>query len=312
MSRAAPSPAAARTPGAAARANPLAVLWRFSRPHTVIGTALSVIGLYAIAAAQLDRAPPAWDLLATLVAGLMVNIAIVGINQITDVEIDRVNKPFLPIAAGELSLRAAGVIVATCTVVPLAMAVTQGAWETAAVAAGLAIGAVYSLPPFRLKRYPVAASLCISGVRSVVVNLGVYWHFAGQIDPPVVALCLFVLPFSLAIAILKDVPDIEGDRRYSIRTFTVRLGPERVFRAGLAALLIAYAGMVLVAPLLLVDYANPLVLAGGHVLAAALLLHWARTANPRYHTKFTRFYMRVWMLFFLEYLLVPIACLANG
>ena len=116
------------------------------------------------------------------------------------------------------------------------------------MAAGLAVGALYSLPPFRLKRFPVAASLCISGVRSVVVNLGVYWHFAGQIDPPVIALCLFVLPFSLAIAILKDVPDIEGDRRYSIRTFTVRLGPERVFRAGLAALLIAYAGMIVVAP----------------------------------------------------------------
>ena len=157
----------------------------------------------------------------------------------------------------------------------------------------------------------MAASLCISGVRSVVVNLGVYWHFAGQIDPPVIALCLFVLPFSLAIAILKDVPDIEGDRRYSIRTFTVRLGPERVFRAGLAALLIAYAGMIVVAPPLLVDYANPVVLAVGHALAAMLLLYWARTANPRYHTKFTRFYMRVWALFFLEYLLVPAACLAN-
>ena len=142
------------------------------------------------------------------------------------------------------------------------------------MAAGLAVGAVYSLPPFRLKRYPVAASLCISGVRSVVVNLGVYWHFAGQIDPPVIALCLFVLPFSLAIAILKDVPDIEGDRRYSIRTFTVRFGPERVFRAGLAALLIAYAGMIVVAPPLLGDYANPVVLAVGHARrrdAAAVL-----------------------------------------
>ena len=42
-----------------------------------------------------------------------------------------------------------------------------------------------------------------------------------------------------------------------------------------------------------------------------LLLYWARTANPRYHTKFTRFYMRVWALFFFEYLLVPAACLAN-
>src|SRR3954470_9056705 len=144
------------------------------------------------------------------------------------------------------------------------MAVTQGTLETVAVATGLAVGALYSLRPFRLKRFPVAASLCISGVRSVAVNLGVYWHFAGRIDSPVWALCLFVLPFSLAIAVLKDVPDIEGDRRYSIRTFTVRLGPERVFQIGMTALVLAYAGMIVVAPPLLADEANPVVLALGH------------------------------------------------
>jgi homogentisate phytyltransferase/homogentisate geranylgeranyltransferase len=125
------------------------------------------------------------------------------------------------------------------------------------------------------------------------------------------ALCAFVLPFSLAIAVLKDVPDIEGDRRYSIRTFTVRLGPERVFQIGMAALLVAYAGMIVVAPPLLSDHANPVVLALGHALAVAVLLYWARSANPRYNTKFTRFYMRVWALFFAEYLLVPIACLMS-
>jgi homogentisate phytyltransferase/homogentisate geranylgeranyltransferase len=293
-----------------ARANPVLVLWRFSRPHTIIGTALSITGLYVIAAAT-RSAPGLGDLAATLVAGFAVNIAIVGVNQITDVEIDRVNKPFLPIAAGDLSLGAAKVIVAVCCVLPLAMGLTQGWVETVAVAAGLAVGAVYSLPPFRFKRFPVVASLCISGVRSVVVNLGVYWHFAGAIDTVVWALCLFVLPFSLAIAILKDVPDLEGDRRFAIRTFTVRLGPEPVFRLGMAALLTAYGGMILIAPPLLRDEANPFMLAGGHAAAVVLLLWWARTANPRYHTEFTRFYMRVWALFFLEYILVPMACLAT-
>ena len=299
------------TAAVSATANPVVVLWRFARPHTIIGTALSVLGLYAIAAAQPGAAPGLPDLLATMVAALTVNIAIVGVNQITDVEIDRVNKPFLPIAAGDLSLGGAKAIVVVCSIVPLAMGLTQGWVETVAVAAALAVGAVYSLPPFRLKRFPVAASLCISGVRSVVVNLGVYWHFAGQIDPAVWALCLFVLPFSLAIAILKDVPDIEGDRQYAIRTFTVRLGPEPVFRLGMAALLTAYAGMILIAPFVLRDSVNPYVLAGGHAAAVVLLLWWAKSANPRYHTKFTRFYMRVWMLFFLEYILVPAACLAT-
>jgi homogentisate phytyltransferase/homogentisate geranylgeranyltransferase len=293
------------------RSNPALVLWRFGRPHTLIGTTLSIVGLYLIAAAENDAAGGVGDLLATLIAGLTVNIAIVGVNQLTDVEIDRINKPFLPIAAGELSPAAARVIVAACTVIPLAMALTQGAIETGAVAAGLAVGALYSLPPFRLKRFPVAASLCITGVRSLVVNLGVYWHFAGDISPPVWALCLFVLPFSFAIAVLKDVPDLEGDRQFSIHTFTVRLGAQRVFGIGLAALALAYGGMIVLGPWLLAGYAQPVVLVGGHLAAAALLWYWARQADPRDRAGFTRFYMRVWALFFLEYALVPLACLTT-
>jgi homogentisate phytyltransferase / homogentisate geranylgeranyltransferase len=261
----------------------------------------------------LDRRPGhgtgAPDLLATLVAGLAVNVAIVGVNQITDVEIDRVNKPYLPIAAGDLTVNQAKAIVLATTVLPLAMALTQGAVETLAVGAGLAVGALYSLPPARLKRFPVAASLCITGVRSLAVNLGVYAHFAHSISPPVWALCLFVLPFSFAIAVLKDVPDLEGDRAYSIRTFTVRMGPERVFHIGLAALVLAYAGMILAGPPLLGDTVQPVVLVVGHLGAVALLAAWARLAHPGDREAFTRFYMRVWVLFFLEYLLVPLACL---
>jgi homogentisate phytyltransferase/homogentisate geranylgeranyltransferase len=284
------------------------VLWRFARPHTIVGTTLSILGLYGIAAAE-DHGTGAGDLLATLIAGLAVNVAIVGVNQITDVEIDRVNKPYLPIAAGDLTSQHAKTIVIACTVLPLAMALTQGAAETIAVAAALAVGALYSLPPARLKRFPVAASLCITGVRSLAVNLGVYAHFAHGIAPPVWALCLFVLPFSFAIAVLKDVPDLEGDRAYSIRTFTVRLGPGRVFHIGLGALALAYAGMILAGPPLLGDHVQPAVLVGGHLAAAALLVRWARLAHPGDHAAFTRFYMRVWVLFFLEYLLVPLACL---
>ena len=117
-----------------------------------------------------------------------------------------------------------------------------------------------------------------------------YWHFAGDIDPPVWALCLFVLPFSFAIAVLKDVPDIEGDRRYSIRTFTVRLGA----RAGVPASawrrsLIAYAGMIVVAPLAAARTTrNPVVLAVGHVAAAALLLVLGEDARIRATTPNSR------------------------
>jgi len=293
----------------------LGVLWRFSRPHTLIGTFVSATGLYLIAVHELPGAGLD-HLLWVIVAGSGVNLAIVGINQITDVEIDRVNKPHLPIAAGELTREAAWRIVAVAAALPLVLGLTQGALETGAVAAALAVGAAYSLPPVRLKRFPIAAALCISGVRSTVVNLGMYGHFslafggALTIAPSVWALTAFVLPFSFAIAVLKDVPDMEGDRRYRIATFTVRLGPRRAARLGLAALAIAYLGMAVLGPLLVSD-AQPAVLAGGHVAALVLLLTWARRADPADPAAFTGFYMRVWALFFLEYALVPAAVVAG-
>ena len=291
----------------------LAVLWRFSRPHTLIGTFVSATALYLIAVSELPGSGLD-HLFWVLVAGTGVNIAIVGINQLTDIEIDRVNKPHLPLASGELSPPAAWRIVTVAAVLPVVLGLTQGLLETAAVVAALAVGAAYSLPPVRLKRYPLAAALCISGVRSAVVNLGMYGHFALAfggaltIPPSVWALTAFVLPFSFAIAVLKDVPDMEGDRRYRIATFTVRLGPRRAARLGLGALVLAYVGMIVLGPVL-VDDAQPVVLAGSHVLVLVTLLTLARRADPADPAAFTVFYMRVWALFFLEYALVAAAVL---
>jgi homogentisate phytyltransferase/homogentisate geranylgeranyltransferase len=296
------------------RSSALGVLWRFSRPHTLIGTFVSATGLYLIAVHELPGSGLD-QLLWVMVAGTGVNIAIVGVNQLTDIEIDRINKPHLPLAAGDLSVEAAWRIVAVAAVVPVVLGLTQGALETAAVTGALVVGCAYSLPPVRLKRWPLAAALCISGVRSAIVNLGMYGHFslvfggALTIAPSVWALTAFVLPFSFAIAVLKDVPDIRGDRRYRIATFTVRLGPERAARLGLGALMLAYVGMVVLGPLLVSD-AQPVVLAGGHAVALALLLVWARRADPADPAAFTAFYMRVWALFFAEYALVAAAVLA--
>jgi homogentisate phytyltransferase / homogentisate geranylgeranyltransferase len=283
-------------------------LWRFSRPHTIVGTALSVLGIYVIAAHELG-APPAYDLACTLLAALSVNVFIVGVNQLADVEIDRINKPALPLASGEMTMGQGRAIVAAAGTLPVLLALTQGWVELAAVTAALAIGAAYSMPPLRLKRFPALAAASISLVRALVVNLGVYVHFSGgAVAPAVWALTLFVLPFAFAIAVLKDVPDAEGDRRFAIRTFTVRLGGRAAFRMGMAALVVAYVGMAALG----FEGADRAVLAVTHVAALALLLAWAARTDPADPPGFTRFYMRVWMLFFAEYLIVPAAVLAGG
>jgi homogentisate phytyltransferase/homogentisate geranylgeranyltransferase len=294
-----------------ARPSPFGVLWRFARPHTIVGTALSVIGLYAIAASELPGpAPGLADLWWTLVAALAVNVFIVGLNQLEDVEIDRVNKPFLPLAAGELSPARGRAIVAIAGLVPVVLALTQGPVELAGVVVALLVGVAYSSPPLRLKRFPAVAAMSISGVRAVVVNLVVFLHFSGdEVVAPVWALTLFVLPFAFAIAVLKDVPDAEGDRRFEIATFTLRLGAPRAVGIAMGALSAAYLAMAVAGPFAL-DGADPGVLSATHVAALALLWHWRGQADLGDREAYTRFYLRVWKLFFLEYVIVPLACAA--
>ena len=296
----------------------LMTLWHFSRPHTLVGTEVSVLGIYVIAVAELPGVAlgaGAGDLVLTLIAAAAVNVYIVGLNQCEDVEIDRINKPWLAIPAGELTVHAARRIVATAGALPLALAITQGWVEVAAVAAAMAVGTAYSSPPLRLKRFPAAAAASISLVRAVVVNVGVYQHFAqslggrpelSALPGPIVALTLFVLPFSFAIAVLKDVPDLEGDRLFSIRTFTVRLGRRPAFAIGMAALTAGYLGMAVLGPIALPE-AQPWLLTGGHLLALALLWRWALATDIADPRRFARFYMHVWALFFAEYALLPAA-----
>jgi homogentisate phytyltransferase / homogentisate geranylgeranyltransferase len=297
-------------------------LWRFSRPHTLVGTTASILGIYVIAAAELPGVglgDGIADLGLTLLAGAAVNVYIVGLNQCEDLEIDRINKPWLPIPSGRLDLRVAWLLAIGCGVLAAGLAFTQGWVEVAAVAAALAIGTAYSCWPLRLKRFPAAAAASISLVRACVVNLGVYLHFASSLGGrdglsplpgPIVALTLFVLPFSFAIAVLKDVPDAEGDRRFRIATFTVRLGPRAAFRIGMAALTVGYLGMALLGPLTL-ESASPWVLALGHLACLAVLWRLALRVDPADAASFGGFYMRVWALFFLEYMLMPVAVVAG-
>ena len=97
---------------------------------------------------------------------------------------------------------------------------------------------------------------------------------------------------------------------FGIATFTVRLGPRRALGIGLAALTAGYLGMAVLGPLT-VPEAQPWVLVAGHLAALAALWGWALAGDLDDQQGLTRFYMRVWLLFFLEYALMPAAVLAG-
>ena len=80
-----------------------ATLVRFSRLHTVIATSVQVVCLYLIAGGA--AVASVGGLFVAWLACLLANLYVVGLNQLTDVAIDRVNKPALPLARGDLSPR---------------------------------------------------------------------------------------------------------------------------------------------------------------------------------------------------------------
>ncbi|HLO51988.1 MAG TPA: homogentisate phytyltransferase, partial [Kamptonema sp.] len=146
--------------------------WKFSRPHTIIGTTLSVLALYLIALAESPTGFSTFQLIFVLgawIACIGGNIYIVGLNQLEDVEIDKINKPHLPLAAGEFSQKQAQIIVAIAGAIALVSALLQGPFLLGTVGISLAIGTAYSLPPIRLKRFPFWAAVCIFSVRGAIV-----------------------------------------------------------------------------------------------------------------------------------------------
>ncbi|WP_293074757.1 homogentisate phytyltransferase [Moorena sp. SIO3H5] len=294
-------------------------LWKFSRPHTIIGTSLSIFALYVIAV-SMTNSGWTWQgfgqLLGAWIACLCGNVYIVGLNQLHDVEIDRINKPHLPVAAGEFSLQLGQGIVAVTGILALLLAWLLGPWLLLMVSISLAIGTSYSLPPIRLKRFPFWAALCIFSVRGAIVNVGLFLHFSwalqqAQVMMPtaaVWALTWFILVFSVAIAIFKDVPDIDGDKRFNITTFTIRLGKLAVFNIARGVITACYLAMVL-ASVLLLGSVNILFLVGTHLVALAVM--WWRSYQVDLEDKnaIASFYQFIWKLFFLEYLIFPAACL---
>ncbi|GAB5036417.1 tocopherol phytyltransferase [Nannochloropsis oceanica] len=320
----------------------LLVLWKFTRPHTFIGTALCVPTLHLFAApagltlSQILTPRLLGSILWALLPAGLINVYITGLNQITDVSIDKINKPSLPLASGQLAPLLATLTVGLSLLLGLGLGLLRGSpFFSPSLLLTLflsaALGTAYSLPPLRLKRFPLLAALSIIAVRGTIINLGFYTHalavafppslpsplpststttlpvlsslrtILGPILPslppflsslraamqPILSALSSLLPslpsflapdlkiglasaffmvFGMVIALMKDVPDIEGDRQNRIYSFSVRQGATRVF--GLA-LRITQILLVLTGGICVLAAVNAALVAGGGAAEAA-------------------------------------------
>lgn len=291
---------------------------RFSRPHTILATTIQVVTMFILASGlSVGTARAVVALLLAFGASLSLNIYIVGLNQITDVEIDRLNKPYLPLASGEYTLRRGWVLVVVTALISLTLALLRPPYLTLTVGTGFLIGSIYSLPPLRLKAHALWAAVSIAFVRGVVTTIGLYLYFRHALDLAVnlsllvSTAAIFFFGFGLVIALYKDIPDLEGDRRYTVRTFTVQLGPRRVFVLGRWLLTAFY-----LFPLayFLAQWPQPAALFGlvAHLLVIAIFWYASRGIDPAVQSQMARFYLALWGVFYVEYGVLAVYRMLGG
>jgi homogentisate solanesyltransferase len=201
-------------------------IYKFTRPHTIRGTILASIA--GTTRALIDT-PGAisnanWSFMLPrailgMTALLLGNAFIVGINQIYDKDIDILNKPFLPVASGEMSKRFAWVVVVFSGLVgPCLVHQYFPPLLFKLYTLGIVLGGIYSVPPIRTKQNPFLAGLTIATVRGFLLNFGVYYAVKDAIgapfawSPKVAFIARFMTIFATVIAVTKDLPDIEGDK----------------------------------------------------------------------------------------------------
>ena len=247
-------------------------------------------------------------------AAVLMNVAIVGINQVYDKKLDRVNKPYLPMASGAFSSDMALSVIAVSTTASFMIGVWSGSsalmW---ALVISLLLGIVYSVdaPGLRWKKSPLLAATCVLFVRAVIVQLGFFAHSLGReltdFNFPINLWCAigFMTVYGIVIALFKDLPDMEGDMKQNVRTLSVRLGPSFVFNLCLALLSIAYGTAVFMSVVHAPTTISRVVGAVHSVVIVTLLAASRRVDVSSSDSLYDFYICFIWNAFYLEYFLLP-------
>jgi 4-hydroxybenzoate polyprenyltransferase len=211
-------------------------LWlELSRPFTLVAPALGVASgaITAAGAAPPDTWTPSlvqFTITGALMA-MVLNAANNALNQIYDLEIDRINKPQRPLTSGRMSIGEAWVFtwITYAAALVLAWFVAPGGRRECfwIVVIATIFTFIYSCPPLRTKQRGIWANVTIAIPRGVLLKVA-GWSCVKTIwgvEPWFIG-AIFGL-FLLGASTTKDFADMEGDAKGGCRTLPILYGVRR-------------------------------------------------------------------------------------
>ncbi|KAL8209434.1 hypothetical protein R6Q57_006166 [Mikania cordata] len=294
------------------------VLYRFIRPYAAVGTVLSVLSMSLLTVQKLSDFSPLFflKLMQALVGGMFMQMYVCGFNQICDIELDKVNKPSLPLAAGELSMTTAIIVSSLSAIMSLSTAWIVGSpplfWG---FVGWFVVGTAYSanvLPLLRWKRFPFTAAFYMLIARALVVPIGYFLHMQNFVNGastllsrPILFAVGMLSAFSVSTIFFKDIPDIEGDRMHGIKSLAIKLGEKRMYWICIWILEIAYVAAAFVGATSPVTWSKYVTIIS-HLVMGTVLWIRAKSVDLKNMDAVQSMYMFLWQLFYAEYGLISL------
>jgi len=152
------------------------------------------------------------------------------VNQIQDIESDRINGKLFILPQGLISIPFAWTIAVLCTAAGLAVAYAQSMWMFAVFLSGAVMGIFYNLPPAVLK------NRAVGGVTANIIGHGIITYLVGWLaakSGQTVTWELFSVGLLSSLAagfangavfLASTIPDAPGDSQAGKKTFCVAYG----------------------------------------------------------------------------------------
>ena len=182
-----------------------------------IGNAI-VIGFAAITGYVVSGGTNPWTALALALSATLIGCYGNVINDILDVEIDRINKPWRPLPSGRISMASAktGAILLLVTGIIVSLFLPP-ACPLMAVAASILLY-IYS---WRVKKTGFLGNALIALLSLMVV---IYGGLAAPSPLRSLVPAIYAYLIILGREVYKGIEDVEGDKKHGVKTIAVSLG----------------------------------------------------------------------------------------
>lgn len=192
----------------------LIALFKLSRPINVLIGALSVL-IAATLSVNFQFSPA---VIFAMISSAFITAAANIINDIFDIEIDRINRPQRALVSGEISIKSATISYHIFNILGVAIAFFAG--KILFIIAILAVLLLYFYSRF-FKRTILLGNIVVSFITGLAFIYG-----AAAVDDWKVGLVpgIFAFLFHLGREIIKDMQDMQGDLAQKAITFPGRFG----------------------------------------------------------------------------------------